>query len=211
MKKGLSKLLVSILLLTTLASLLFVPSTQALNSSYSDYTMSYLTVSSSADVVKPGNTLTVSIIAKLSDVINGSDVLHIQIFADTVSKPSTILSESDLVLSPGPNATEKSAQYAVSVPSDIIPNTYIYATINDTTHVYSRIALSLVQPSTYSELQAQIHQLQSQNEDLQSTNNTNILLLYIALAVAALFIVTTVYILSLTFRAKKKQATTLPT
>jgi hypothetical protein len=199
------QLLIGTLLTAFLVTLVLVPAAQALSSSFNDSAINYLVVSGTPDAVKPGGTVTVVVTAKLSDLYNESDVLHIKIFADTASESAKVLSQGDLVLPAGPNATAATATYSVSIPSDAITNTYLYATINDNLRMYSRISLSLIQPHTYSELQSQINTLQSQNNDLRATNSTTNLLLYIALAVAALFIVTTVYILSLTLRGTKKR------
>jgi heme/copper-type cytochrome/quinol oxidase subunit 2 len=70
--------------------------------------------------------------------------------------------------------------------------------MSDDWRIFSKITVSLVQNPTYFELK-------TQNSDLQSSNDTLSVLMYIAIFVAIVFIATTVYILSLTFKAKKSK------
>ncbi len=212
MKNGRRKnLLLGILVAASLTMILFVPCAQALNQSFSDGILNFVIISGTPDVVKPGETVAVSISAKLVDSVNESDVLHVRLFVDTNSEPSKLVTQGDLVLPAGPNASTANGTYSVSIPADAISNTYLYATLSDNSHVYTKISIALIQTHTNSELQSQVNSLQSQNDSLQATNNTTTLLLYIALAVAALFIVTTVYILSLTMRGKKNRPTPMST
>jgi hypothetical protein len=212
MKKGFSKLLAVTLLLAMFTSVMLVQQATAINSSYGDGDLNYLAVSSNPDVVKQGATVNIAVNAKLADNLNQTDIFHVKVYADTANETAKMLADGYLILNSPVNETAPAGQYltTVVIPTDAITNTYVYATISDQTgRTYSRITLALIQPNTYYELQNQLDQLQAQNNSLQSTNNTTTLLLYVTLAVAAIFIVTTGYIISLTIKAKKKQNTPL--
>jgi hypothetical protein len=207
MKKGFSKLLAVTLLLAMFTSVMLVQQATAINSSYGDGDLNYLAVSSNPDVVKQGATVNIAVNAKLADNLNQTDIFHVKVYADTANETAKMLADGYLILNSPVNETAPAGQY---LTTDAITNTYVYATISDQTgRTYSRITLALIQPNTYYELQNQLDQLQAQNNSLQSTNNTTTLLLYVTLAVAAIFIVTSGYIISLTIKAKKKQNTPL--
>jgi hypothetical protein len=179
------------------------PSAQALGFNASDSSLSYLVVSCSRDLAKQGETLSISVTGKLAAVSNVSDTFHITIYVDSSTQPSQAISEGDLVLSA--DATEGTAHFSVAVPSDAINNTYLYMSLTDNSRTYSKISLSLIQSPTYFDLQAQNSDLQTRNDELESSNSALNILLYIAIFVAVIFIITTVYILSLTFRSKRNK------
>jgi hypothetical protein len=197
MKTGCQKQICALSVLTVFIALLAAaPSAQALGFNSSDYSLSYLIVTGSPDVVKPGEAVSVNMMGKLAVASNASDIIHVRFFADTASKPSEVIMEGDLILPA--DATEGTRQFSVTIPSDVINNTWLYMSMSDDWRIFSKITISLVQNPTYFELK-------SQNSDLQSSNDTLSVLMYIAIFVAIVFIATTVYILSLTFKAKKSK------
>ena len=197
MKTGHKKQLYIIIAVTAfLISLLSVPSTQALNFSSSDNSLNYLIVTGTPDLAKPGDTISVIITGKLAVASNASDTFQITFIVDTASQPAKTITNGNLVL-PG-DATEATSSFSIAIPTDTITNTYLYMTMRDDSRTYSKIPITLIQNPTYLELQ-------TQNNDLQSSNNTLSILMYIAIFVAVIFIITTVYILSLTFKAKKNK------
>jgi len=249
------QLIVSALAISVLASLVLAPSAKALSFNYSDSFLSYLTVSGSPDVTKPGSITTANVTGKLV-AANQSAIFHITFYMDTVTQPSTVLVEADIAL-PINNGVG-TVQYAVPIPLDALNNTYLYANISDNTRFFSKIPISLIQNPTYTELQsqassltaqlnslqaqlsilqvnnadlqsqvtelhrqvntlqlnstnlqtivdnfsAQITSLKSQVKELQSQNGTTSILMYIAAFVAAVFIATTGYFLSVILKKK---------
>jgi hypothetical protein len=214
MKTGSKKIFISITFAAVLALLVLAPTAQALSFNTSDSSLSYLIVSATPDVSKPGDsalgTVSVTVTGKLSGASNQSDTFHIKLYVDTTSQPAKTVAEGDLVLPA--DATEGTAHFSVAIPSDAINNTYLHMDLIDSVKSYSKISLALIQNPTYSEIQSTIQtqrtnilDLQSNVQTLESNNNTTTLVMYIAIFVAVVFIVTTVYILSLTLRVKKSK------
>ncbi len=191
-----------------LAILALAPCAFALTFSGGDSFISYFVVSGSPDVARPGDTAQIRVTGKL--VLPGQpDILHIAIYADTTSGIGSVVTEGDLML-PG-DATEASSQYSVALPLNVINNTYLYLKASDGTRSYSKIPVTLIQNPTYSELlgtnknlQAQVGNLTSQVETLKSDNSTLTVLLYVAVAVTVIFILTTFYIIVSVVRTKAK-------
>ena len=207
MKTGHKRQVYALSVITAFIALLALsPSTQALGFNSSDKDVNYLIVKGSPDLAKPGDTISINVAGKLAAASNVSDIFHITLYVDTTSQPSKIITEGNLILPA--DATEGTVQFSVAIPSDTIDNTYLYMSLSDGWRTYSKISISLIQliqSPTYLELQNQNAELQKQNANLQSTNDTLSILFYIATFVAAIFIITTVYILFLTFRAKKNK------
>ena len=207
MKTGHKRQVYALSVITAFIALLALsPSTQALGFNSSDKDVNYLIVKGSPDLAKPGDTISINVAGKLAAASNVSDIFHITLYVDTTSQPSKIITEGNLILPA--DATEGTVQFSVAIPSDTIDNTYLYMSLSDGWRTYSKISISLIQliqNPTYLELQKQNAELQKQNANLQSTNDTLSILFYIATFVAAIFIITTVYILFLTFRAKKNK------
>jgi len=207
MKTGHKRQVYALSVITAFIALLALsPSTQALGFNSSDKDVNYLIVKGSPDLAKPGDTISINVAGKLAAASNVSDIFHITLYVDTTSQPSKIITEGNLILPA--DATEGTVQFSVAIPSDTIDNTYLYMSLSDGWRTYSKISIShiqLIQNPTYLELQNQNAELQKQNANLQSTTDTLSILFYIATFVAAIFIITTVYILFLTFRAKKNK------
>jgi preprotein translocase subunit SecG len=204
MKMGRRKQIGAFIVATAFLTLiLLAPSARALAFNATDASLSYIVVSGNPDVAKPGETVSVSVTGKLAIISNVSDTLHITIYVDSLTQPSQVISEGDLVLSA--DATERTAHISVAIPTDVINNTYLYMSLTDNSRTYSKISLSLIQNPTYFDLQVQNSNLQTRNNELESSSGTLNFLLYTAIFVAVIFIITTVYILSLTFRSKRNK------
>ena len=198
MKTGYKKQVCLIIAVTAFLILLVsVSPAEALNFSSSDNSLNYLIVTGTPDLAKPGDTIFITVKGKLAAASNISDTFQITFYVDTSSQPAKIITNGNLAL-PG-DATEATVSFSIAVPTDTIDNTYLYMTMSDYSRTYSKIPITLIQDPAYFELQ-------TQNSDLQSSNNTLSILMYIAIFVAVIFIITTVYILSLTFKAKKSKS-----
>ncbi len=206
------KSLIAVGLLAVLFSApsIFVPSARALSFNASDVSMNYLIVSGTPDVIEPGGAVSVNVTAKLSANSSEQDVFRITLLVDTDAEMGKIVSQGDLILPS--DGTPATARFSVAIPSDAINNTYLYLNMNDGSKSYSKISISLIQNPSYLALQSKVQILQSQNSNLRQANNDLSIIMYAAIFVAIVFIVTTSYILVLTFRAKKnkKEDQTIP-
>ncbi len=154
---------VTILAVIIFALLIVVPSTKALTFSYSSGDWSSLTITGNPNIVKPGDTLTLTISGTLTDQSQSTTVnLNLVVFADTVSQPSKIIAALPLSTSDG----SLSASYQIPVPSDSINNTYLFANITNGNQPLLKTTLALIQNPTYVELQQQITELQIQVDSL---------------------------------------------
>lgn len=202
MKKLHKKHLSALNLLTVLAVLIaFAPSVQALGFNLSDYSLSYLIVTGSPDIVKPGDIVTITVRGMLAVESITSESLNVKFFADTSSTPQEVIMEGTLVLPA--DATEEARQFSVTIPSTAIHNTWLTMSVGSDWSLYSKITVSQIQNPTYSELK-------TQNEELQSSNSTLNLLMYTAVFIAIVFIIATIYIMFLTLRANKKKGAIPP-
>ena len=192
--------IVAFLVQTVLALLILVPTTQALSFNTSDLSLNYLIVSGAPDIVTPGATVVVSVTGKLPENSSTQDIFRISLFVDTASEPGKVVGEGDLLL---PNdGTPGNATFSVAIPANAIVDTYLYMSLNDNFRSYSKISISLIQSLSYPELKLEVQKLQAEN-------STITILMYIAIFVAAVFIVSTVYIIAITFKANKRQRTKL--
>ena len=160
--------IVSILAILVLASLLLAPSTNALGLNYSDNFFNYLSVTSSADVTKPGNFTTVTISGKL--LVSQSAIFEVRFYVDTTAQLSALIGSTYLVLPV--NYGVGTVIYPILIPLGALNNTYVYASISNGTTVFSRVPITLVQNPTYSELQLQVSQLQSNVSSLTAQLNS---------------------------------------
>ncbi len=201
--------LLSVAFFSLFIAFILVPTVQALSFNTSDLSLNYLVVTGTPDVVKPGASVVVTVSGKLSANSSGQDVFHIKILVDTIGGPAKTVAQGDLILRA--DGTVGNYTASVAIPVDSINDTYLYMTMSDGLKSYSQISIALIQNPTYSELETQIQTLQSQNKDLQSESGTASILMYVSILVAVIFIITTAYILALTYRAKKGKREGQPT
>jgi predicted nucleic acid-binding Zn-ribbon protein len=168
-----------IIVLTLSASIILVPSVSALNFSYTDISSFDLSISSSVSTVKAGDLPIFTVTLTLNSFLNGN--AHVKIWLYNAASTAVDLVNQDLMASKNWTVgTSFNQPYSVSIPSSLSNNNYIYATIDVGAKHFSNIILAEVQNPTYSQLQSQIVQLQSNVLDLNTqlsalqANSTNI-------------------------------------
>ncbi len=171
MKSGHIKSVCAIIAILTLtASISILPNTKALNFSYTDNASFNLSISSSLSTVKAGDTPVFTITLTLNTYLVGN--AHVRIWANTSSSATVDLVNENLMESLNwSSGTSFNKPYSISIPSSLLNNNYIYATIDVGTKHFSNIILAIVQNPTYSALQSQITQLQSDIIDLNNELN----------------------------------------
>jgi hypothetical protein len=189
-KRVLACLAVTLILASTL--ILSAPSACALNSSFTDPGLGYLTVTTDLDVARLGDTVGINLSGKLISASTQQDTLTLSIYVATSSDAAQLITQGNLVLPA--DASQGTASFSVAVPQNAIVGTYIYLTILDATRRYTNVYLCQVQDPTYAELQAQVQSLQSDNN----------LLLYIIVAVVVIFMVALALIFRLVSKASNK-------
>ena len=204
-KEGHKKHIIMIIFATAiLSTLVFTPSVQALSFNCSDNFVNYVTVSGSPDLAKPGDSITINVSGKLTlNATSQADTFHVKFLVDTLTETQKPIAEGDLVLPA--DSSVGTSQYSIAIPADVINNTYLYMSMTDGVRIYAQVSITLIQNPTYPDLQSQVQSLYSINNNLKSSNNSLTIIVYIAALVAAIFAVTTVYILTLTFRANKRR------
>jgi predicted nuclease with TOPRIM domain len=171
------QLIVSALAIVVLTSIVFAPASKALNFNFKDNFLSSITVSGNPDVTKPGGIVTANVTGRLF-LANQSAIFHIKFYLDTLTQSSLVIVEADLAL-PINNGVG-TVQYAVPIPPEALNNTYLYASVYDDVRNFTKIPVSLIQNPTYSELQSQVSQLQTQVASLNAqlnniqSNNTSL-------------------------------------
>ena len=162
------QLIVSALAIVVLTSIAFAPASKALNFNFKDNFLSSITVSGNPDVTKPGGIVTANVTGKLV-LANQSAIFHIKFYLDTSTQSSLVLVEADLALPT--NNRVGTVQYAVPIPPEALNNTYLYASVYDDVRNFTKIPVSLIQNPTYTELQSQVSQLQTQVASLNAQLN----------------------------------------
>jgi predicted nuclease with TOPRIM domain len=165
--KHTKQILTMVFIVVVLSPLALGPSTNAISFNYSDNFLSVLSVSSSADLAKPLDTILVNVTGRLA-VTGQSVIFHVTYTVDTTSQPGRILNAQDLFLSS--STVSNSALAQLIVPLDALNNAHIYASIGNGTIVFSKIPITLVQNPSYSDLQAQVNSLSATINSLQSNN-----------------------------------------
>jgi uncharacterized protein YlxW (UPF0749 family) len=160
-----------VLLLLTVTVLFFSSNVAALNFSYQDNVLGFISIASTQDAVKPGSLLTTTITGMLPYTAPAGHVIvfHIAFSVDTASQQSKVLVEQDMVLDN--KYTVKSLIAQLMIPSDALNGAYIYATVTNGTITFSKVPIALIQNPLYSELQSQLDSLKGLLSD-QQFNNT---------------------------------------
>jgi hypothetical protein len=207
-KRALFRLLIALILSFSL--LLPVPHAQALNSTFIDPGLGYLTVTASVDFAKPGDTIQINLTGRLLAGVNQSDTLTVSVYVATTSDPAHLITQGSLVLPA--DATQNTAAFSVAIPESAVVGGYVYLTVSDQTRMYTHVYLCLVQDPTYAELQLQVQSLQLQVQSLQSqvelVREDNNVLLYVTAGVVMIFVVAFVFIFRIVSKAIKKVKTT---
>ena len=170
MKTGyIKKALVAILAVLVLVSIVLAPSAKALTLSYNDSVWSSLSVTG-PDVTRPGNSEIYTVSGRLSLNMTGS--VHVTLWLNSTSQVQKTLLNTIVLPSGTYQAGNNFVQsYQVIIPSDAANNKYLYANLDAGASHFTSIILTLVQNPTYSELQTQVVQLQTNVTNLGSQVN----------------------------------------
>ncbi len=200
----------SVALFLSFSLLLLSPSAQALNSTFIDPGLGYLTVTASVDFAKPGDTIQIDLSGKLLASANQSDTLTVSVYVATTSNPAQLITQGSLILPA--DATQGTAAFSVAVPEGAIVGGYVYLTVSDQTRTYTHVYLCQIQDPTYAELHSQVQSLQSEVQSLQSQvkslQTDNNVLIYITAAVVVIFVVALVFIFRIASKGVKRAKTT---
>lgn len=190
-KRALMRL--SVALVLSFSLLLLAPSAQALNSTFNDPGLGYLTVTASLDTAKLGDTVQIDLTGRLLAATNQSDTLTISVYVATASDPAQLITQGSLILPA--DGTQGLAAFSVAVPAGAIVGGYVYLTVSDQARMYTHVYLCQVQDPTYAELQSQVQSLEADNN----------LLLYIIVTIVVIFIVALAFIFRLVSISTKKE------
>ena len=165
-----NRALAASLAVLVLVSIVFAPSAKALTLTFNDSVWSSLSVTG-PDVTRPGNSEIFTVKGGLSLNMTGS--VHVTLFLNSTSNVQETLLNT-IVLASGTYLAGNGfvQSYQVTIPNDAANNKYIYANLDAGASHFTNIVLTLVQNSTYPELQTQIVQLQANVTSLSAQVNS---------------------------------------
>jgi phage shock protein A len=159
-----SKAFAGIVGILVMFSVMMAPSARALSLNYSDSTWEYMTATGPS-LTKPGNTEIYTVSGKLA--ANTSGAVHIKLWLYNGSQALKVLVDDDSLIVGNYLVNSSFAKsYQVTIPADAENNNYIFATVDARTRHFTNFTLTLVQNSSYAELQLQLNQSQTQASNL---------------------------------------------
>ena len=157
--------IVSILAILVLASLILLPSADALNFSFNDSSSMAVTVTGPANSIKQGDTVVFTVTLTLYNYMLGN--AHFKLWLNSSSQTILTLVDQDIMAYQNWTAGSSFNQpFIVTISTNAANNAYVYATVDVGTKHFSNLIVGLIQNPTYTELQTQVIQLQTQVNNL---------------------------------------------